>query len=162
MEDPAIQQNPLDVLMSSATIPREIETALRERLGLPASGSVQGIAVGGVYINTTNVNPATELGYGVWTAIADGKVLVGYKSGDSDFGTMAATGGEKTHVLTTTEMPAHHHSMGGFFSSAGGSNGVSGGGIAPNVNTNTQDTGGDGAHNNLQPFLVVAIWKRTS
>jgi hypothetical protein len=35
------------------------------------------IQVGGIYLNMTGVNPATELGYGTWTQVAQGQILVG-------------------------------------------------------------------------------------
>lgn len=74
-------------------------------------------------------------------------------------GTIArgATGGEKTHLLTTAEMPAHTHDI----SSSGGG---SGGNIQPNEVTGavngsthplTSSTGGGAAHNNMQPYCGV-------
>lgn len=33
--------------------------------------------IGGIYLNVTGVNPATELGYGTWTQVAQGQILVG-------------------------------------------------------------------------------------
>lgn len=85
-----------------------------------------------------------------------GNVPVGYKSGDANFGTLGATGGEKTHVLTTTEIPSHTHTLG-----AAGSTKLQGSGtsMSPLVtdggNANSGSTGGGGAHNNLQPFLTL-------
>jgi len=38
-----------------------------------------------------------------------GKYLVGFKSGDPDFGTMAAIGGSKTVTLGVGELPSHSH-----------------------------------------------------
>ena len=38
-----------------------------------------------------------------------GKVPVGLDSGDTSFDTIGETGGEKTHTLTTNEMPTHAH-----------------------------------------------------
>ena len=38
-----------------------------------------------------------------------GRAGVGLSDGDSDFGTLGQTGGEKTHVITTAEMAAHTH-----------------------------------------------------
>ena len=33
--------------------------------------------VGAIYLNTTGVNPNTELGYGTWTQVAKGNYLFG-------------------------------------------------------------------------------------
>lgn len=93
-------------------------------------------------------------------------VPVGYKSGDSDFGTLLGTGGEKTHVLSSGEMPAHTHAPGGghgyfqigdtdgtgpFADTGAGPGNLDGGGLA----NATASAGGGSAHNNLQPFKVV-------
>ena len=118
--------------------------------------------VGTVYTNVSNsTNPGTLLGFGTWEALA-GRVLVG-KAASGTFGTAGATGGEETHVLTITEMPSHHHDNGIDFGSGGGSKygGLDRIGDSPN-NCNTSDTGGGGAHNNLQPYIVVYMWKRTA
>jgi len=34
--------------------------------------------VGGYYFNNTGVNPNTELGYGTWTQVAQGLLLIGH------------------------------------------------------------------------------------
>ena len=101
----------------------------------------------------------------------NGKVPVGYNSSDTDFATVGKTGGEKTHKLTTTEMPSHGHSGNGWtFSmykgtrsseSVGGIGGtgyvmtqVKEGGSWGGYST-TPAAGGNGAHNNLQPYAVI-------
>lgn len=114
--------------------------------------------VGSIYINTSNTNPGTFIG-GTWVAFGAGRVPVGFDSGQTEFDTDEETGGAKTHTLTIAEMPAHTHSY----------NDPEGTGIATgapsggqwNVNQ-TGSTGGGGAHNNLQPYIVVRMWKRTA
>ncbi len=39
--------------------------------------SLKPIPIGGIYLSTTGVNPATELGYGTWNQVAQGQFLVG-------------------------------------------------------------------------------------
>jgi len=119
---------------------------------------VEAFPVGSIFASTLSTNPATTLGYGTWAAFGAGKVLVGYLNGDSDFGTGGATGGAKTHTLSTAEMPAHTH--GNVIDTSGGSLNVAGGGGFQVGSTGS--TGGGGSHNNLQPFIVMYYWTRTA
>jgi hypothetical protein len=66
--------------------------------GDPTSSSAGQLPIGFVFISKVSTNPATLLGYGTWTATGVGEVLVGYKSGDADFGTPGGTGGAKVHT----------------------------------------------------------------
>ena len=118
--------------------------------------------VGSIYTNmAVSTNPATLLGMGTWVAYAEGKVLVG-KASSGTFDTLGATGGAETHTLTTSELPSHTHgiseiasnSSGGVVTMYGQGNG--GGGFT------TDATGGGSAHDNLQPYIVVYMWKRTA
>ena len=117
--------------------------------------------VGSVYINASvSTNPATLLGFGTWTAFGAGRVLVGLNSGDTDFDTAEETGGAKTHTLTVNEMPAHTHSV----PNSGSQNNSfdSGTTVGNDVTGTSGSTGGGQAHNNLQPYIVVYMWKRTA
>ena len=124
--------------------------------------------IGSVYINASNsTNPASLLGFGTWVAFGAGKVMVGLDAGDTSFDTVGETGGEKTHILTVAEMPAHKHKFGytGGNTDATGSPYSVGKAIGhdpSNVYSETTSTGGDGSHNNLQPYIVVYFWKRTA
>ncbi|MGB1861605.1 MAG: phage baseplate protein, partial [Candidatus Actinomarina sp.] len=126
--------------------------------------------VGSIYTSVVATNPATLLGVGTWAAFGAGKVMVGIDSGDTDFDTVEETGGAKTHTLTTSEIPAHNHSAsgGGSSTDSGNANYPNGGVALYNSTSNTWNnitignTGGGGAHNNLQPYIVVYMWKRTA
>jgi microcystin-dependent protein len=81
---------------------------------------------------------------------------------------MGDTGGESTHTLTVPEMPSHGHSDTGHLHALAGE--FPGLALAPGElpvdvpgsgeftaigNANITDTGGGGAHNNMQPFITL-------
>ena len=133
--------------------------------------------VGSIYISTVATNPGTLFG-GTWTAFGAGKTLVGIDSGDTAFDTVEETGGEKAHTLTVAEMPAHTHpvSISALTITGSGSaewNCIEGGKVGGmgtgKINENLAEEhrqattrGGGGAHNNLQPYIVTYMWKRTA
>lgn len=132
---------------------RAIDEYLKGKIGLP---------VGAIYISTVSTNPSTILGYGTWVAFGAGRTLVGVDTGQTEFDTVEETGGSKTHTLDISEIPSHSHTVNvgntGYgttsLTSAGTNNNFQAGGIG--------STGGDGAHNNLQPYITVYFWKRTA
>ena len=134
--------------------------------------------VGSIYINaTSSTNPATLLGFGTWVAFGAGRVPVGLDAGNAAFDTAEETGGSAdaitvshTHTATVTD-PGHVHTIATFDNLAGGSGGpnVRGSGSA-NATTNSAVTGisvsnstegSSGTNANLQPYIVVRMWKRT-
>lgn len=122
--------------------------------------------VGSIYIATVSTNPATLLGIGTWVAFATGKTLVGIDAADTDFDTVEETGGAKTHTLTVDEMPAHTHNLDPtkYTDTAGGGSNGSLTGDWDNIGNEwaTTSTGGGSAHNNLPPYIVTYMWKRTA
>jgi hypothetical protein len=118
--------------------------------------------VGSVYINAAvSTNPGTLLGFGTWAAFGAGRVLVGLDAGDTDFDTVEETGGAKTHTLTVDEMPSHTHTQAGSDNSAPLEFGNPTDDFGE-VDSQTGATGGGQPHNNLQPYIVVYMWKRTA
>jgi microcystin-dependent protein len=102
-----------------------------------------------------------------------GRAVVGQDTSQTEFDVLGETGGEKTHILTIAEMPAHAHNilvgLGGNTNSLARVSGYFAGGTgvaetsAPGP---IQNTGGGGAHNNLQPYIVMkwvikALWTAT-
>lgn len=83
------------------------------------------------------------------------RVPVGKDSSDSDFNKLGKTGGEKTHKLTVSEMPSHNHEMTWNTGSGSSASAVSWISATTTQVVNTKKTGGDGAHNNLQPYIVT-------
>lgn len=121
--------------------------------------------IGSIVIRDNDTDYSSWLGF-TWERTSIGKVLVGIDENDTDFDTIGNTGGEKTHTLTVDEMPSHGHAQGVLNQSGyGGTDGLtsgSGQGEDSHFSNWTQFTGGSQPHNIMQPYQVVAYWKRTS
>ena len=136
--------------------------------------------VGSIYMDATGkINPNTQFG-GTWTKI-ENRFL--YGQGTKAIG---ATGGAETVTLSIKQMPSHNHT--GSTSTAGNHRHA----ITAQARTDADDmvsyhdsarvpktlytdyagnhthtltinnTGSGQAHENMPPYLVVAIWKRTA
>jgi hypothetical protein len=125
--------------------------------------------IGAIYISVNSTDPGTIWSGTTWVAFGAGKTLVGLDSGDTDFDQVEETGGAKTHTLTVNEMPAHNHTFSdnvrSLSTQAGYPNPTSQ--YNPNLATNvisnvTDNSGGGESHNNLQPYIVTYMWKRTA
>lgn len=132
----------------------------------PPGGS-EAFPVGAVFIAVVATNPATLLGYGAWSAFAAGRVLVGLDAGQTEFDTVEETGGAKTHTLQASEMPAHTHVVTSQTATSGSATSYEHGTLDTSsteaeATEVTGSTGGGGAHNNLQPYIVVYMWRRDS
>ena len=133
--------------------------------------------VGSIYISTANVNPSTFIG-GTWAAYAQGQFLLGAGSGYS----AGSTGGAATVTLTTQQIPAHYHRMNRMawtwtenenpdkrFNSIGppeydanqlvGAHGFTYDQLA---SWGFESVGGGQAHNNMPPYIVCYMWRRTA
>jgi microcystin-dependent protein len=132
-----------------------------------------------VFIAANSVDPNTAIG-GTWEVFGEGRVLIGQNAGDADFDTLGETGGAKTHTLIESEIPSHTHvqdshqhgtttdggsvvnnGAGTAFATANASGATGNLAVAAATATN-QNTGGDGAHNNMPPYIVVKFWNRTA
>ena len=129
--------------------------------------------VGSIYMSVNNVNPNSLFG-GTWVAWGSGRVPVGVDTSQTEFNTVEKTGGEKTHQLTVDEMPSHTHTpvtnlpvvlhklttdvAPTSWSTSGSGNDL----FYDDKSLNGMTTGGDQAHNNLQPYITCYMWKRTA
>lgn len=134
--------------------------------------------VGSVYTSTAATNPSTSLGFGTWVAFGAGRVLVGVGTGFA----AGATGGSAdavvvshTHTATTAITdPGHIHTIPLTTNvTGGGSTAIEDGPIAGSYNipsattgitaaTTVASAGVSGTNANLQPYVVVYMWNRTS
>ena len=115
--------------------------------------------VGSIYISYSQVDPGTMFG-GTWTRIENA-----FLWGCDSSGTIGQTGGEKTHTLTTAEIPSHTHGA-TYTGNATGTkkypwfDSVVGSGTA--MGYEAISAGSGESHNNMPPYIQVAIWRRTS
>ena len=126
--------------------------------------------VGSIYINAAvSTNPGTLLGFGTWVAFGTGRTMVGIDLGQTEFDTLEETGGSKTHTLSTSELPSHTHTTAS--NNSGANNNLHhsnnsfvavGDGTSNTATVTSNATGSGSAHNNLQPYIVVYMWKRTA
>ena len=110
----AIKMNGADkgTVTDSGTIDLGTVLTAWDDVGSEAVISIIGKAlypVGAIYMSTANVNPSTFITGTTWVAWGSGRVPVGVDTSDTSFNTVEKTGGEKTHTLTESEMPAHKH-----------------------------------------------------
>ena len=148
------------------------------------SALVGAYPVGSIYMNATvATNPATLLGFGTWAAFGAGKVPVGLDATDTDFDTVGETGGTKDAIIPTHTHAAssnststdsgHTHSVARGLGASGtggdallSGSGVQSGSATANITTETTTTiasaGESATGKNLQPYIVVYMWKRTA
>ena len=119
-------------------------------------------ALAGTKITTSGsqsgVHTAVQNSYGVGDGSTTfnlpnlkGVVPVGKNQSDTEFAGLGQTGGAKTHTLITAEMPAHVHTSVASVTNVA----ATGTGVNPVSSGDTGSTGGDGAHNNLQPYIAL-------
>jgi hypothetical protein len=143
--------------------------ALNDRVALMRSGTVLLIvgvvggcphAVGDLWSTTSATAPATRWPNTTWEAYAAGKVLVG-KAATGTFATAGATMGHEA-------LAVHSHSTTAPYTTGAGTT-HAGTGIPPHNNVQdahnwsvASDTAGTGDSGNIQPSIVVYIWRRTA
>lgn len=151
-----------------------VKQALDDLLSREASNTniLDAYPVGSIYISATDTNPSTLFG-GTWERFGQGRTLIGEGTGTdtnsiSQSFIAGSTGGEYKHTLTVDEIPSHSHTImsDGFKPEATHYEHF----LAPVITgfgTNdksytTEATGGGASHNNIQPYIVVYMWKRTA
>jgi microcystin-dependent protein len=99
--------------------------------------------------------------------------MVGLNGSDSSFDTLEETGGSKDAIVVShthsVSDPGHNHTVGiqtkTLDQNAGGSS-LAGAGTTTTSTASTgisiSSTGSSGTNANLQPYIVVYMWKRTA
>jgi hypothetical protein len=147
--------------------------------------------VGSIYTSTSATNPTSTFGFGVWAAFGAGRVMIGVGTGGGATYAGGATGGSKdaitvahTHSFSATSGPmsanaSHSHTTtnsyyspdaaAGTFSRGGSANFTSNNAVnsaniahTHDVSGTTGSTGSSGTDANLQPYIAVYMWERTS
>jgi hypothetical protein len=143
--------------------------------------------VGSIYTNAgVTTNPATLFGFGTWVAFGGGRVMVGLTGADALFDSLEETGGNKDATLVghshgfsgnTSGVGDHQHGINRYTNAGGQQNGFGGGDNGVYNATNytqgagahshsfsgtTAASGSSGTNANLQPYITVAMWKRTA
>ena len=121
--------------------------------------------IGRGFIDFTNTDYSNYLGF-TWERTLVGLTPVGLDTTQTEFNTIGKTGGEKTHQLTIAELPEFKPTA--LVDTQTGS--VTGSSIVYRPVTDGiwysgdmfQTIGGNQPHNNLQPYQVVAYWKRVA
>lgn len=124
------------------------------------------LPIGSIYSNySDNRNPGVILGYGTWVSMA-GTVVVGAGTftdvnGEARTFTAGTSDGEYRHTLTISEMPTHAHGESPlrFNDSDRGLGNFSNFSVD---NATTIAVGGGQPHNNMQPYTVCYMWRRSA
>ena len=131
--------------------------------------------VGSIYMSTEDdtIEKVQSKFGGKWEVYAGGRTIIGVGTGTDINGlvqtfTNGSTGGEYTHKLTIAEMPSHNHTpqLEGTGFATYGSNGgnsnwtYSGNNMLYGGTQITGNTGGNGSHNNVEPYIATYIYKR--
>ena len=127
---------------------------------------VQGVAlplvgypVGSLYMSVNDEKSPAELFGGYWTRIED--TFLWSAPEGSELG-MHTLDGERSHTLTLEEMPSHRHTINRIAKAV--ATGTSYSRITSDGTelSYTNYTGADKAHNNMPPYINVAVWMRVA
>lgn len=114
--------------------------------------------IGSVYINVSdNTNPGTLLGFGTWSALGAGRMIVGYDASDTAFDAAGETGGANTIDLSHT-----HTVTGDLDDGPGGNDGVAVGGNYDNTLAGTTSSSLSATQSVLNKYVTCYTWKRTA
>ena len=161
--------NPEAVRAIASGVKKDIEAemaGMKKDIEAEMAGVKKNTTHVGQIILSTTLNTADKVKNiygGNWEAFGAGQILVGAGGGF----TAGQTGGEYSHTLTINEMPSHMHSSRMHNTNGAGRNDLNlvkddpGKGLTVG-DSGTSAAGGGQPHNNMQPYVVVYMWRRVS
>lgn len=189
--NPSFSGTPISITPGNETNNDQIATTafvhnlIKKYLSENSSSLEKVYPVGSIYMSIVSTNPSELFGFGTWEAMPAGRVLLA--QGIASWGTYNAgsMGGEASHILSVGEMPIHNHSawtdaqgnhahtylysLGGNVNAAALFGSINKGSYqSTSTNGNHGHSVGIGnagssqAHNNMQPYIAVYMWKRTA
>lgn len=146
--------------------------------------------VGSIFTSISSTNPDSLIGIGTWVRYAEGKMLVSQDSGQTEFDAVGETGGSKTTTLVVGNLPAHTHTIPAHshdftltyneseMKAGDGTSrsrvtsiniGSTSGDVDRSADTASAPAGTTGSGpgsslpiNNMPPYVVVYMWRRTA
>lgn len=131
--------------------------------------------VGAIFLATVATDPNTLLGFGTWTQISQGRMLIGEGSGaglttrtaGAEIGAEDAVNIAHTHTITDPGHSENHTyatgaSSTGSGAATGGASGTAQTGGTGLTNITIDSAGVAGTDLNIPPALVVYMWERTA
>jgi microcystin-dependent protein len=123
--------------------------------------------VNAIYLSVSSTDPRYIWSGTTWDHWGQGRVPLGVGYGTDESNNSFATGsaemrgGEFWHQLTIAEMPSHHHHIPDDDGTKHNYHGAAFSWGNDNIGHDTNNEGGDGYHNNMQPYITCYMWKRT-
>jgi hypothetical protein len=180
----AISLNPVGDVLATDVQSAIAELAAEKATATSVAALIQGMyPIGALYISTLATNPATLLGFGTWSLFGNGRVLVGYDGGAFTNGAIGGSADavvpSHSHAFTGDALPGHSHTTplpatwsagnsGGITFTSGSAVGASGfNGVSNSISAGTPSgtistTGVSLTNANLQPYIVVYMWRRSA
>lgn len=181
-------QSQIDELNNTITTMKNEMTNMRNQLSDDEKNRLdKTYPIGSIYMTTTytNADQVHDAIGGIWEKYAQGRTIIGEGTGTDSNGlvqtfTNGTSGGEYKHKLTVAEMPSHEHNVysptghtwASGFNYSNNQSGKAGVNfvVTPDYVNNGQyyggrpmyaaATGGNGSHNNVEPYIVTYIYKR--